>query len=48
MWMALPAVTLGARFELRGVLLGVAFLLGLLLLSTLALDPRACSTGPTG
>jgi len=40
MWLALPAVTLGARFELRGVILGVAFLIGLMLLSTLALEPQ--------
>jgi diguanylate cyclase (GGDEF)-like protein len=46
MWMALPAVTLGARFELRGVLIGVAFLLTLLLLSTLALDPQAVLDRP--
>src|SRR5215203_2618082 len=37
MWLALPAVTLGARFELRGVLLGVAYLIVLMLLCTVAL-----------
>jgi diguanylate cyclase (GGDEF)-like protein len=41
MWLALPAVTLGARFELRGVLLGVSFLIALMLACTLALDPQA-------
>ena len=41
MWLALPAVTLGARFELRGVLLGVAFLIALMLVSTIGLDPQA-------
>jgi len=46
MWMALPAVTLGARFELRGVLFGVGFLIALLLLSTLALDPQAVLDRP--
>ena len=46
MWLALPAVTLGARFELRGVLLGVAFLLALLLLATLALDPQGVFDRP--
>jgi diguanylate cyclase (GGDEF)-like protein len=46
MWMALPAVTLGARFELRGVLFGVAFLLGLLLLATFALDPQGVLDRP--
>ncbi len=46
MWLALPAVTLGARFELRGVLLGVAFLIGLLLLCTLGLDAQAVYERP--
>jgi len=46
MWMALPAVTLGARFELRGVLCGVGFLIALVLLSTLALDPRGVLDRP--
>ena len=46
MWMALPAVTLGARFELRGVLYGVAFLIALMFLSTLALDPGAVLDRP--
>jgi diguanylate cyclase (GGDEF)-like protein len=48
MWLALLAVTLGARFELRGVLVGVAYLIGLLLLSTLALDPQAVFDRPDG
>ena len=48
MWLALPAVTLGARFEMRGVLLGVAFLIGLLLLCTMALDPQAVYDRPDG
>jgi diguanylate cyclase (GGDEF)-like protein len=39
MWLALPAVTLGARFELRGVLFGVGYLIALMFLSTMALDP---------
>ena len=39
MWLALPAVTLGARFELRGVIIGVAYLIALMLLSTIALEP---------
>ncbi|HTE61606.1 MAG TPA: GGDEF domain-containing protein [Solirubrobacteraceae bacterium] len=46
MWMALPAVTLGARFELRGVLCGVGFLIALMLLSTLALDAGAVFDRP--
>jgi diguanylate cyclase (GGDEF)-like protein len=39
MWFALPAVTLGARFEPRGIALGTAYILLLLGLSTYALDP---------
>jgi diguanylate cyclase (GGDEF)-like protein len=46
MWMALPAVTLGARFEMRGVLCGVGFLIALMLLSTLALDAGAVLDRP--
>jgi diguanylate cyclase (GGDEF)-like protein len=46
MWLALPAVTLGARFELRGVLCGVGFLIALMLLSTFALDPQAVLDRP--
>jgi diguanylate cyclase (GGDEF)-like protein len=48
MWLALPAITLGARFELRGVLLGVAFLIGLLVVCTLGLDPQAVWDRPDG
>ncbi len=39
MWFALPAVTLGARFEPRGIVLGTAYILALIGLSTYALDP---------
>jgi diguanylate cyclase (GGDEF)-like protein len=39
MWFALPAVTLGARFEPRGMVLGTAYILALLGLSTYVLDP---------
>ncbi|HXD59526.1 MAG TPA: GGDEF domain-containing protein [Thermoleophilaceae bacterium] len=45
-WFAVPAVTLGARFERRGVILGLAYLLGLLLLSTVAVDPSAAAARP--
>jgi len=45
-WLAIPAVTLGARFELRGVLCGVAYLLGLMLLTTVALDPQGVLDHP--
>ena len=37
-WLALPAVTLGARFERRGVLAGVVYILVLLILVTVVLD----------
>ena len=39
MWFALPAVTLGARFEPRGIVLGTAYIVALLLVGTFALDP---------
>lgn len=39
MWFALPAVTLGARFEPRGIAIGTAYILVLLGLSTYVLDP---------
>jgi diguanylate cyclase (GGDEF)-like protein len=48
MWLALPAVTLGARFELRGVLWGVGFLVALAFLCTMALDPQAVLERPDG
>jgi diguanylate cyclase (GGDEF)-like protein len=38
MWFALPAVTLGARFEPRGIALGTAYILALLGASTFGLD----------
>jgi len=38
MWFALPAVTLGARFEPRGIAIGTAYILVLLGLSTYGLD----------
>jgi diguanylate cyclase (GGDEF)-like protein len=43
MWFALPAVTLGARFEPRGIVLGTAYILGLLALSTFGLDAGTAS-----
>jgi diguanylate cyclase (GGDEF)-like protein len=43
MWLALPAVTLGARFSPRGMVLGTAYILALLLLSTYGLDPATAS-----
>ena len=38
MWFALPAITLGARFEPRGIAFGTAFILALLALSTYGFD----------
>jgi diguanylate cyclase (GGDEF)-like protein len=35
MWFALPAVTLGARFEPRGIAIGTAYILAVLLLGTI-------------
>jgi diguanylate cyclase (GGDEF)-like protein len=43
MWFALPAVTLGARFEPRGIAVGTAYILALLGLSTFALDASVAS-----
>ncbi len=45
-WFALPAVTLGARFENRGVVVGVAYTAALLLASTVGLDPSGASDDP--
>jgi diguanylate cyclase (GGDEF)-like protein len=43
MWFALPAVTLGARFSPRGMALGTAYILALLLVGTFGLDQAAAS-----
>jgi len=43
MWFALPAVTLGARFEPRGMVGGTAYVLLLFLLSTVAVDPASAA-----
>lgn len=40
-WFALPAVTLGVRFEPRGMVLGTAFILAAFAASTIAPDPGA-------
>jgi diguanylate cyclase (GGDEF)-like protein len=45
-WFALPAVTLGARFERRGVIVGLAYLVLLLLASTIPLDPGIVTDKP--
>jgi diguanylate cyclase (GGDEF)-like protein len=41
MWFALPAVTLGARFDPRGIAIGTGYILTLLLLSTVVFGPAA-------
>jgi diguanylate cyclase (GGDEF)-like protein len=46
-WLAIPIVTLSSRFSTRGVLLGVAITLALLLVSTLAVDAGAVASDPT-
>ena len=43
MWFALPAVTLGARFSPRGMIIGTAYILALLLGSTYGLDYASAS-----
>ena len=43
MWFALPAVTLGARFSPRGMALGTAYIVALLLGSTYGLDHASAS-----
>lgn len=45
-WFALPLVTLGSRFELRGTLIGIAYSVILLLGSTVALDPSGFVNDP--
>jgi len=43
MWFALPAVTLGVRFEPGGMAVGTAYLLTVFLLSTVAFDPAGAA-----
>jgi diguanylate cyclase (GGDEF)-like protein len=43
MWFAIPAVTLGARFEPRGMVLGTAYVLVVLGLTTYGLDPATAA-----
>ena len=40
-WFALPAVTLGARFEPRGMVIGTVYILTLVLISAVAVDPAS-------
>jgi len=43
MWFALPAVTLGVRFEPWGMVVGTAYLLTVFLVSTVAVDPASAA-----
>lgn len=43
MWFALPAVTLGARFDPWGMAVGTAYLLIVFLVSTVAVDPASAA-----
>ena len=43
MWFALPAVTLGVRFEPWGMVVGTAYLLAVFLVSTVAVDPASAA-----
>jgi diguanylate cyclase (GGDEF)-like protein len=43
MWFALPAVTLGARFDPWGMVVGTIYLLAIFLVSTVAVDPASAS-----
>jgi diguanylate cyclase (GGDEF)-like protein len=43
MWSALPAVTLGARFSPRGMVVGTVYIVALLLIATVGLDPAKAS-----
>jgi diguanylate cyclase (GGDEF)-like protein len=42
-WFALPAVTLGARFEPRGMIVGTAYIVVLFLISTVVVDPASAA-----
>jgi len=43
MWFALPAVTLGARFDAWGMVAGTIYLVSVFLFSTVAVDPASAS-----
>ena len=45
-WLAIPIVTLSARFSMRGVLVGVGLALALLIAATVAVDPAAAYRSP--
>ncbi len=44
MWFALPAVTLGARFDPWGMVVGTVYLLAVFLIGAVAVDPAVAST----
>ncbi len=46
MWLAIPVVTLAARFDMRGVAAGVTFTVGLLLLVTFGLSTAEALAAP--
>jgi diguanylate cyclase (GGDEF)-like protein len=46
-WFALPAITLGMRFERRGVTIGAIYLFVLMFLSVYLADPGAVAADPT-
>ena len=46
-WLAIPVVTLSARFSLRGVYIGVALALALVVAVALIMDAQAVSDDPT-
>jgi diguanylate cyclase (GGDEF)-like protein len=43
MWFALPAVTLGARFDPWGMVVGTIYLIAVFLVSTVAVDPASAA-----
>jgi diguanylate cyclase (GGDEF)-like protein len=43
MWFALPAVTLGARFDPWGMVVGTVYLVAVFLISTVAVDPASAA-----
>ncbi|HET7573871.1 MAG TPA: hypothetical protein VFJ99_02030, partial [Solirubrobacterales bacterium] len=43
LWFALPAVTLGFRFEPRGMVIGTAYVLAMFLIATVLPDPGAAA-----
>jgi diguanylate cyclase (GGDEF)-like protein len=45
-WLAIPVVTLTSRFSMRGVVLGVAIALALLVVVTVGVDPQAVLDDP--